>query len=262
MVISIIHRMLWGRCWNWFLSSLEYRFTQPINNCCVTSIHVTHNKPQCDSLSPALLTHNKIASVINTSKAETIRNIITNAARSIADSQKLTVIIWCFSMLSGSLVVSWTFSNPCKDSVHRLQIIIQHIYPTITDRQPEPFGFKHLPLQTGFIKIFSLRSATPPPASPHSPQSCILSLLLFTLLTHDCFIKFINDISFVLHQQQWVSVQRGSDRMVYRQSSNVDKKKEIIDDFSRHLALNEDRFVDEKHVNHVRDLTIIDKDVK
>lgn len=51
--------------------------------------------------------------------------------------------------------------------------------------------------------------------------------------------------------------------MVYRQSSNVDKKKEIID-FSRHLALNEesDRFVDEKHVNHVRDLTIIDKDVK
>lgn len=142
------------------------------------------------------MTH-KIASVINTSKAETIRIIITNAARSIADSQKLTVIIWCFSKLSGSLVVSWTFSNPCKDAVHRLQIIIQHIYPTITDRQAEPFGFKHLPLQTGFIfiKIFSLRSATPPPASPHGPQSCILSLLLFTLLTHDCFIKFINDIT-------------------------------------------------------------------
>ncbi|KAK3546736.1 hypothetical protein QTP70_033528 [Hemibagrus guttatus] len=90
---------------------------------------------------------------------------------------------------------------------------IQHNHPSAPDREAEPAGHQHLPLQldpdflTGRPQSVWIRNSITSTTTLNTgaPQGCVLSLLLFTLLTHDCaamhssnhIIKFAYDTTMV-----------------------------------------------------------------
>ncbi|XP_062903643.1 uncharacterized protein LOC134346246 [Mobula hypostoma] len=100
-----------------------------------------------------------------------------------------------------------------SDAVHRLQFSIQHNHSSENDWKAEPTGLEHLPLQLD-PRFPDWETSVSPDREQHlqhhhtehgGPPGCVLSSLLFTLLTHDCaathssnqIIKFADDMTMV-----------------------------------------------------------------
>ncbi|KAK3570548.1 hypothetical protein QTP86_022084 [Hemibagrus guttatus] len=122
------------------------------------------------------------------------------------------------------------------NAVHRLHFSIQHDHPSEPDREPEPAGHQHLPLQLN------------PGLSDWETSGCVLIPLLFTLLTHDCaamhssnhIIKFADDTIMVgLISKNDESADREEVQRLTswckdnNLSLNVEKTKEMVVDFRR-----------------------------
>ncbi|KAK3545178.1 hypothetical protein QTP70_001768 [Hemibagrus guttatus] len=132
----------------------------------------------------------------------------------------------------------------------RLQFSIQHNHPSAPDRKAESAGHQHLPLQLdpGFP---DWETSVSPDREQHlntgAPQGCVLSPLLFTLLTHDCaamrssnhIIKFADDTTVVgLISKNESAYRKEVQRLTAwckdnNLSLNMEKMKEMVVDFRR-----------------------------
>ncbi|KAK3527083.1 hypothetical protein QTP86_010787, partial [Hemibagrus guttatus] len=136
--------------------------------------------------------------------------------------------LFCFSP-QGSLMflLSSVFVQQVPCGACHGHFSIPHNHPSAPDREAEPAGHQHLPLNwtLGFltgrpqsVRIGNSTSSTTT-LSTGAPQGCVLSPLLFTLLNHDCaathssnhILKFTDDTTVMglISKNKPVSVQRG-----------------------------------------------------
>ena len=93
--------------------------------------------------------------------------------------------------------------DSCENAVHWLQFSFQYHNPTTTHLQTWQIGAQHLPLQ--LVVRVSKNTSSSITLSTGAPQGCVLSPLLFTMLTHDCttthstshIVKFVDDTTLV-----------------------------------------------------------------
>ncbi|KAL0147043.1 hypothetical protein M9458_057567 [Cirrhinus mrigala] len=146
-----------------------------------------------------------------------------------------------------------------KDSYVRMLFIdfsIQHNNPSAAHPQTKPAGPKHLPLNTSSTTTLSTGA----------PQGCVLSPLLFTLLTHDCTAKFSsNHIIKFADDTTVVGLISNNDETHYREevaqlakwcgannlSLNVSKTKEVVMDFRRNSVDHPPLTIDSSTVERV-----------
>ncbi len=145
------------------------------------------------------------------------------------------------------------------ECVHRLQLSIQHNNPTTVINKLSLLGLNNsLQLDPGLFnrKPQSVRvghnTSSTTTLSTGAPQGCVLSPLLFTLLTHDCTAKFSSNhiikfarwhISGRSHQQQRCETHYREEVAQLAEwcgannlSLNVEKTKEVVMDFQEKLC--------------------------
>lgn len=143
-------------------------------------------------------------------KAATITSVTKKSSTSCFNDYRpmaLALLMKCFEGLVIFLCSSPSSHSPgqdrhiCTNAVRRLQFSFHHHNTTATHLQTGP---QHLPSATG-CWTSSASSSSSITLSIEAPQGCMLSPLLFTLLTHDCtpsyssnnLVKFVDDTTLV-----------------------------------------------------------------
>ncbi|KAK3569656.1 hypothetical protein QTP86_002645 [Hemibagrus guttatus] len=148
-----------------------------------------------------------------------------------------------------SLTYLENYRHLCTNAFYRLQFSIQHNHPSAPDQEAEPVGHQHLPLQLDpGLPDWETSVSSATTLNTEAPQGCMLSPLLFTLLTHNCAamhssnhnIKFAGDTTVVglISKNNESAYREEVQRLTAwckanNLSLNIEKTKNMVVDFRR-----------------------------